>query len=155
MGTLSKESNEEDILVVPAKSKEQEAKEKRRKKFLEVLSYFADLLTDEKYKEFQLPGEAGLLEKIDGVGNKTQVKLVRFLKENMEVRTMAKDLIRNELPKILNSFGVDTSVNSSVNNATLPQLVNQTGVGENASIKATTTGNKTNIPEENPKTNNT
>ena len=45
--TLSQESNEEDILVVHAKSKEQEAKEKRRKKFLEVLSYFDDLLTDE------------------------------------------------------------------------------------------------------------
>ena len=57
--TLSQESNEEDILVVHAKSKKQEAKEKRRKKFLEVLSYFADLLTDEKYKEFQLPGEVG------------------------------------------------------------------------------------------------
>ena len=58
--TLSQENNEEDVLVVPAKSKEKEAKEKKRKKFLEVLSYFADLLTDEKYKEFQLPGEVTL-----------------------------------------------------------------------------------------------
>ena len=55
--TLSQESKEEDVLVVPPKSKEQEEKEKKRKKFLEVLSYFDDLLTDEKYKEFQLPGE--------------------------------------------------------------------------------------------------
>ena len=54
--TLSQESNE-DVLVVPAKSKEQEAKEKKKKKFLEVLSYFSNLLTDEKYKEFQMPGE--------------------------------------------------------------------------------------------------
>ena len=57
--TLSQESKEEDVLVVPAKSKEQEEEEKKRKKFLEVLSYFNDLLTDEKYKEFQLPGEVG------------------------------------------------------------------------------------------------
>ena len=55
--TLSQESNEEDVLVVPAKSKKQEEKEKKRRKFLEVLSYFGDLLTDEKYKEFQSPGE--------------------------------------------------------------------------------------------------
>ena len=42
---------------MPAKSKEQQEKEKRRNKFLEVLSFFSDLLTDEKYKEFQMPGE--------------------------------------------------------------------------------------------------
>ena len=72
------------------------------------------------------------------------MKLVRFLKENMEVRTMAKDLIRNELPKILNSFGVDTSPNSS--NLTL--TVNQTGVVDKnaASTEPTMAGNKTNIP---------
>ena len=99
------------------------------------------------------------MDKIDGVGNKTQVtivdrtyafllqvKLVRFLKENMEVRTMAKDLIRNELPKILNSFGVDTSINSS--NVTLP--VNQTAVNENASMQGTTVRNQTTIPVQNP-----
>ena len=72
------------------------------------------------------------------------MKLVRFLKENMEVRTMAKDLIRNELPKILNSFGVDTSPNSS--NLTL--TINQTGVVDKnaASTEPTMAGNKTNIP---------
>ena len=55
--TLSQESKEDDVLVVPAKSKEQQEKEKKRNKFLEVLSFFSDLLTDEKYKEFQMPGE--------------------------------------------------------------------------------------------------
>ena len=56
--TLSQESNE-DVLVLPTKSmqEQQEAKELKRKKFLEVLSYFSNLLTDGKYKEFQMPGE--------------------------------------------------------------------------------------------------
>ena len=55
--TLSQESDEE-VLVLPTKSmQKQEAKELKRKKFLEVLSYFSNLLTDGKYKEFQMPGE--------------------------------------------------------------------------------------------------
>ena len=55
--TLSQESNEE-VLVVPTKSmQEQEENELKRTKFLEVLSYFSNLLTDGKYKEFQMPGE--------------------------------------------------------------------------------------------------
>ena len=81
-----------------------------------------------------------------------QVKLVKFLKENMEVRTMAKDLIRNELPKILNSFGVDTYVNSSLANLTLP--INQTAGSDDASDNAST-ANQTAIHSSDHNTNST
>ena len=68
---------------------------------------------------------------------------------------MAKDLIRNELPKILSSFGVDTSLNTSVSNVTSTQPANQTGVRESANKQVPTAENKTNIPVKNPKTTNT
>ena len=53
--TLSQESNENNVLVVPAKSEQQDGKAEKKKKFVQVLSYFADLLTDEKYKDFRPP----------------------------------------------------------------------------------------------------
>ena len=68
---------------------------------------------------------------------------------------MAKDLIRNELPKILSSFGVDTSLNTSVSNVTSPQPANQTGFRESANKQVNTAGTEPNIPVKNPKTTNT
>ena len=55
--TLSQESSENNVLVVPAKDEQQEEKAEKKKKFVQVLSYFADLLTDEKYKDFRPPGQ--------------------------------------------------------------------------------------------------
>ena len=68
---------------------------------------------------------------------------------------MAKDLIRNELPKILSSFGVDTSLNTSVSNVTSTQPANQTGVRESANKQVTTAGTEPNIPVKDTKTTNT
>ena len=55
--TLSQESSENNVLVVPAKDDKQDGKAEKKKKFVQVLSYFADLLTDEKYKDFHPPGQ--------------------------------------------------------------------------------------------------
>ena len=55
--TLSQESSENNVLVVPAKSEQQDEKAEKKKKFVQVLAYFADLLTDEKYKDFHPPGQ--------------------------------------------------------------------------------------------------
>ena len=55
--TLSQESSENNVLVVPAKDEQQDEKAEKKKKFVQVLSYFADLLTDEKYKDFHPPGQ--------------------------------------------------------------------------------------------------
>ena len=55
--TLSQESSENNVLVVPAKDEKQDRTTEKKKKFVQVLSYFADLLTDEKYKDFHPPGQ--------------------------------------------------------------------------------------------------
>ena len=55
--TLSQESSENNVLVVPAKDEKQDEKAEKKNKFVQVLSYFADLLTDEKYKDFRPPGQ--------------------------------------------------------------------------------------------------
>ena len=64
---------------------------------------------------------------------------------------MAKDLIRNELPKILNSFGVE---NSSLTNMTSALNKNQTTVVE-SDKKGTSAGNTTITPVTDSITNET
>ena len=60
--TLSQESSENNVLVVPAKSEQQDETAEKKKKFVQVLSYFADLLTDEKYKDFRPPGQVSYIK---------------------------------------------------------------------------------------------
>ena len=55
--TLSQESSENNVLVVPAKDEKQDEKAEKKKKFVQVLSHFAELLTDQKYKDFRPPGQ--------------------------------------------------------------------------------------------------